>query len=929
MPPKQTFMRKRSETQSNTRTKCAPSSTSNKHTVHTTIQDSFENHNDSTLDPHSIPSTTDVVTITGNDRSYFRVSKQILQYELKLKRINVETLLDQVHLEGDEISLPTSIPSDWRLVSQDSITNDDLREGCISLFEQINSGIQLTPIEVVYASRFVEYTYLYIKNSPSSHAMLLQTVFPEEENCQTKLASALIKLVCHPSDRLRTVALSFFDVGLSKSAKKCTIAVAVTGLIPKLFEHLKPLEIPINETTIEFHRHITAIVDDFLSFSTPEDVCNHLNDHKSTLPQTPLVSEIIDPIFRPFCAYLRYLLDPPDGPIDYHFGLSLLSKMKLFKKHITEAFWPQSSFPELKQFFDELKTNMTEELASSLDLTTTAQALHRLLFRSGRDFDDPSWAETYQNILVRLSEGRQCSDLGAESFLCFLSNRPKLVEPKFWSDGSVSIDVNHSVESEFSLPSTSLGTVLTPTRPYFAAACLTLFRPISYHFRISTLWRDIECGWFAGMINALTPWQLPFTSEFIPLHKQLIDAMKIRLHLIRQVGFWDDDPKSRSKLNELYHYFHKNTKEYVVHLSLHLFAIPTQNNSNNSVILDEFFSNFFRPYHPPNMTNPFQDEVRKEMDAAALSSSSPPFLLTSELVCDLTDEEIINVVDRIVALIESDSPISDDTILRICAFHTNQLKSIYLPELFRKAGRSTEQCFHAFECLLSLPFVHIDHRHINYLLNQKPKTQQPTLDEWDDVDLTTVGMVMLTIDEEHIFFKHHLSKIITFAVDVLPQLSHCATRLSVSQLERLLTPSIDLLRKVYFHRFLPMYDERHQCETGFIHLCRLCEQRVIAECLSRMGFFSRLVSGIVDDSSSFNSKCVIDIFIRQKRYSGTAGTDKKTLRRIRRHFLEEGLQDVLDFLLVRKKDSFNIFNRIEHGMGMMPFFGANLSKDSN
>ncbi|KAK2950296.1 hypothetical protein BLNAU_14788 [Blattamonas nauphoetae] len=323
---------------------------------------------------------------------------------------------------------------------------------------------------------------------------------------------------------------------------------------------------------------------------------------------------------------------------------------------------------------------------------------------------------------------------------------------------------------------------------------------------------------------------------------------------------------------------------------------------------------------------PFRAEIRKPMDEAALSSPSLPFILTSEHVCRLTDEEIMNVVDRIVALLESDTPIDDDTILRIYAFHTSQLKCVYLPELFRKAGRSTEQYFHAFNTLISLPVDCFTLSPIKCLLNPKPHSLQPAFDEWDDVDLATVGVVMPTIPENRLSFNSVSLQLLQLTAKVLPELSHCASRLTVSQLERLITPSIDILYRFYIHRFLPIYEERQQCETGFIHLCRLCEQHVIAQALSRIGFFSRIVCGLLDDRLFNEYKSVIDIFLGQTRYSSYQKPEWKTLQRTVHHFLEEGWQDVLDFLLVRKKDSFDSFNRIKHGLGMMQFLGANFNR---
>ncbi|KAK2943937.1 hypothetical protein BLNAU_21140 [Blattamonas nauphoetae] len=300
------------------------------------------------------------------------------------------------------------------------------------------------------------------------------------------------------------------------------------------------------------------------------------------------------------------------------------------------------------------------------------------------------------------------------------------------------------------------------------------------------------------------------------------------------------------------------------------------------IILD-FLTRLFHRNDDP-VANSLRDDVRKEMDEAALSSSSPPFILTSELVCRLTDEELLNVVDRIVGLLESDSCLNDDTILRICTFLKKKLKSAYLPELFRKAGRTTERYFHAFQSLLSLHINNFNLHPINSLLIPKPDTLQPTFDEWDDVDLSTIGV-----------------------------------------LEPLLSPSIDILFKFSFQQSSLHWEDRDDRAEMFITLSELCDCHAIAQCLSRIGFFSRIVGGLLDDNLFNEYKCGLCLFLRQPRDSSNERPARETLRNTAPHFVEEGWQDVLDFLLVQKQDSFEITARIKHVTEMMDHQGANLT----
>ncbi|KAK2950273.1 hypothetical protein BLNAU_14765 [Blattamonas nauphoetae] len=824
--------------------------------------------------------------------------------------MKVETLLEQEHLEGDEITLHTSTPSDLRLVLQDSVTNDALREGYISLFEQVNTELNLTPIEVFHAVHFLEYATIHIRHHGNDRKYFITTIFPEEEECPTKLTSALIKLICHPSDKLRAAALSFFDVGIWNSRESIHIAVSKTGLLPRLFEILKPHEIPINKTTIEFHRHITSIVDHFFRSSS----WNHLRllgvKKYSSLTEKE-TSEFINPLFAPICAYFQHLVTPPACPTDFHYGLSLFSNMNIYKE-IFLYFHDAFPHPELEQFFNQLRKTMKEELASLLDLSPTSEALHQLLFGDLGETDELHWAKIFASILVQLSEGRPCSDLGLHAILLIMSHRPLGSKLLCRKDGTFSLQVDGTTDFSLELPSNTLR-ALIPTRLHCASAFLAEYKQLMRLDDDEALARDLKSGWFSNLFGSLTPSNLPFTNELFSLHTQLIRVMEHYLNKIRKYEASTEPDPSRSEPDELYHSFHKHTKDYLIHLSLHPFAMISKYNANT--ILD-FFANLFGQDFENSVTTPFRDEVRKEMDEAALSSSSPPFLLTSEFVCRLTDDEIMNVVDRIVALLESDSPLDDDTILRICAFIKTKLKSVYLPELFRKAGRTMEQYFHALNTLLSLPFDYFDLCPINSLLTPKPNTLLPTFDEWDEVDLSTVGVVLPTIDESRFSFKSSSSQLLHFAADVLPRLSHYVSRLTLPQLERLLIPSVNVLFKFTFLHDSTDWKDVLKRRAMFRRMSRLCNYPMIAQCLRRFGLFSRIVDGLLDDRTFIACVRFFDIFLNQAQKTKKQGTDRKALQRTVPLFLEAGLQDVLDSLFVNGKKKILEAKKNIRNMGM-------------
>ncbi|KAK2946126.1 hypothetical protein BLNAU_18968 [Blattamonas nauphoetae] len=832
-------------------------------------------------------STTDLITLNVADRQYIQISKQIFLYEMKRKRIGVRSLSEEARLEDSETSLPTSVTSDWRVILQDSITIEDLRQGCISLFDHVNSGMSLTPIEVNHASRFLEYTEIHIKHHSRPENHLLEAIFPEEEHCQTRLVSSLINLLSLPSDTLRTVSLAFLDVGLLNSSCTCSIAVASTGLLPQLFESLKPHEIPLNERTFEFHRHITSIVGN-LFICSPEDF-KKIGKEISPSQTKKLRSEIINPIFQPFCKYLRYLITHPVPPTDFNFAYPLLSTMKLFHKHITSGSHNYAN-QDIRSFFEDLRKTMTDELASSLVLVTTGETLCSHLFDGGRDMTPHSWAGTFGNIIDQLGEGKQCSDFGVYTFQRFLSLRPKEIKISFLPDGRFIIRIDGDVDFLKLLPSKPLCALFTPTRPHCTVAILTLIHPFTRHHDHSSLLKDLKDGWFSSVFDALTPSKLPFTSENRQLHTQLIKMMNDRSVDIQRFLLGKRHVGLRNELHELYLAFHQQTKDYIVHLSLHPKWMPL------------------------------------------LASSSPPFILTSELVRHLTDEEIIEIIDRIVALLESDSSLDDDTILRISTFHKYQLKFVYLPDLFRKAGRTKQQYFHALSSLLSLPIDHFLLRPFIFLLNPKPNTLQPTNDEWDDVDLETVGCVIPAINGNHLSFDHPSSnlnrQILKFTVAVLPQLSESASRLTPSQLARLIAPSLDIFSNFFFHQCSTQFEHLLKRESVFRQISILCEQRVIARCVGRVGFFSRVVTGLFGDRSFLESEWFLIHFFWKSRSSGIESDDRRRLRRRVHLILEEGWLDVLDTVI--DKTTQNQMNQeLSRSKGMMQFNGANLSGDSD
>ncbi|KAK2959772.1 hypothetical protein BLNAU_5261 [Blattamonas nauphoetae] len=442
---------------------------------------------------------------------------------------------ERPHLEANKIGLPTTAMSDWRLVLQDSISTDDLRQGCISLFEQVNSGQIMTQIEVIHASRFLKYSGTHMKHRGTQHNKLLETIFPETEPPHTKLTNALITLVCHPSDTLQIAALSFLDAAFSTLSKQFYVLVTTTALLPQLLERLKPHEIPLSGPTNEFHSHIISILDKFFSSSSPKYIEDHLGDQK-------LASELIDAIFQPSSIYLHYLITAPVCSSDYRSGIALLSTTRLFETDIMnndfgyifkgfESFCEEmrrtsfeslayvfnhpttkprssSNYPQMHSFLRETRTELLEELASILGLESADEA--ELCLHSDKRNRKPTyaWFKGFERLLGLVGDGRRCFDLGMLAVVDFLSNRPNQLELFFYSEDKFGLKINDTIVSSSPLDAKSLWTLFTPTQTQHAAIILTAFRRFMNHEDSVTFMKYIWNDWFPNFVNAVDPSKL-------------------------------------------------------------------------------------------------------------------------------------------------------------------------------------------------------------------------------------------------------------------------------------------------------------------------------------------------------------------------------------------------------------------------------------
>ncbi|KAK2951093.1 hypothetical protein BLNAU_13936 [Blattamonas nauphoetae] len=878
---------------------------------------SIEIINESSLDIPSITSTTDAFTVNADDRKYIQISKQILQYEVQRKRINFSTKSEHPRLENDETALAAPITSDWRLILQDSITTDDLEQGCLSLFDQINSALFLSPTEINHAIRFLQYVNMHMEHRRQPNNNLLEILFWNTQDYYTTLMSSLINLLSLPSDTLRTAALAFFDVGLRfTSSTDFRMEIVATELLPQLFLVLKPHEIPLVDTTMEFHRHLTSIVDRFFSFASPTDIRRALKDKTRA-------SEVIEPLYESFCSYLQYLIDAPVSPPDHRSGFTFLFNMTQFSSRRIDQYC-RSSSPTVKHFFREVRQKLLNDLESLFGRAPVSKVKAFIQFGALDSSAIRSLVKAFEHLLGRVSEGTKISNLAVNVVESFLSSFTRTFRLCFWSNGTFCLTRNNTIVSSSKLNSNALRTLFTPAQPHHATAALTAFNEFINHVNNVVDRNSVWKGWFPNFINAVHPSKLPFTPEFSKLHTELINLLGRRFMMIRDFGYgWGKEiPDAlRRGVDELHHEFFSQTKDYIVHLSLHPFALGSV---REDLILDYLRNDYLVPAKE-GQARVCQEEVRREMDESALSSSHPPFILTSELIHLHTPDEIIRFVDRIVALLDSDSTLDDDTILRIFAFHRKSLSRVYLPDLFRTAGRSTEQYFHALESLLTLHVNCSPRAPIECLLFSRPNTHQPTFDEWDDVDLETGLILMRVINQSSISLASDSPQsnmlLLKFVLHCLPQICHSVARLLQPQHERLVFPSISILG-TYFVQPSPSQKRSAEIrETAFIDVCKLCDERVIARCVSRAGFFSRLVANLLNHDFDA-SESLIRVIVDGGCYTSIEPEDRKTIRKTAPHFLEEGWQDALEAIFVQ--ENFETYDTKVRTSRMMQFFGTNL-----
>ncbi|KAK2954084.1 hypothetical protein BLNAU_10901 [Blattamonas nauphoetae] len=524
-----------------------------------------------------------------------------------------------------------------------------------------------------------------------------------------------------------------------------------------------------------------------------------------------------------------------------------------------------STHPILDKLCDDVENKLSEALSCLFGRANREETTRRLLFSKLGADDIQDWEKALESLLALADKGRQFSDWELQTVLLLFKNCPCDAHLVFDDDTTFTIRVKDKMVSSSTLDVRSLWVLLTPTKLHHATPLLIAAQLVSRRIDIVDRVPHFWNGWLSHFFSAVAPSKLPFTPENSSLHAQLVDVMCDVISSFEKAN-------SQVRLNPLI--VHQNmlkkyslsflslSKDYLIHLSHSAYPNHTHNKYTIDCLLDKVMRFDLRT----PTTEAFRRELKEEMISSTLASSSPHFILTAELVCPLSDCETMDVVERIVGLLDSDCSLDDDSILRICVFMNRHTVRSLLP-IFRNTGRTKEQYLHAFESFLSL---HIE------------SSKEAQIRTWDQ----------LSIDTDSEEFNKFVDN---FVLPSLQRARHCATRLTQTQLERLITPSIDCLKTYY--QFCSLYGhEEKKLEKGFKCVCSLCDQPVVARGISRIGLFSQIVDHITSGSTKTTPiQALWRLFENDERrmaddYETTRGWRRGGVMMMR----EEGLEDAMD-----------------------------------
>ncbi|KAK2940322.1 hypothetical protein BLNAU_24767 [Blattamonas nauphoetae] len=694
---------------------------------------------------------------------------------------------------------------------------------------------------------------------------------------------------------------------------------------------------------MELHSHVTSLVYYVLSFFTPKNVVDRLDDQPDQSTFLQRISNITSSLFTEIKPYLKHLFGHP-GCFPGHPGvICFISFLIMFHAYF-ETDHPESLVPEIQQMHNDIQKEMSDEFYSSLRLACPDENFECQLIDTNQ-VTDRGWAFVFARLLERVGKERPFSDLEFQWLITFLSQRPQSMKLVFKKDGTFGIKLEDNIFGSATFHARSLCSLFTPTQPHHAPPLLTSFNDFIRQIDEKDLVLYIFDGWLSNLFAAVPPSTLLFTPDFIHLHTVLIRVMENRLDKPRYFppSSHHFGPQLQSALEKSYLSFLEHSKDYFVHLSLNPFALER---TGSDTILQFLASLLKSNLHYQNPFISFQKTLIKAMDASALSSSSPPLIRTTELVRYLSEKETISIVDRIVAHIDRNTFLDDDSLLRIYIFIQRQLKIDSLPQLFQNLGRTTNQYFSALKAFLSIDvdsflprrrtnsqpqylfwyFTPEYNPPINNLFLYCPDTSR-TKSEWKEVFFETILVMMrsLKLDKRlssstakahHVNLRFVIQKSLQFA-------SPSAAHLTPTTLERWPPP-----RSREKHE--PTVTESVLWTDHHITIHTRCEHPVIAHLLCKHGFYMLLLDDLTVYGSSSTAMSVLTHLIRSYRERDENMTQKRWLENgVMMCLNEEGWQDAMDFVHFQKQDfGYRKYesNITAQSKVMMNFCGANLSR---
>ncbi|KAK2953843.1 hypothetical protein BLNAU_11246 [Blattamonas nauphoetae] len=144
---------------------------------------------------------------------------------------------------------------------------------------------------------------------------------------------------------------------------------------------------------------------------------------------------------------------------------------------------------------------------------------------------------------------------------------------------------------------------------------------------------------------------------------------------------------------------------------------------------------------------------------------------------------------------------------------------------------------------------------------------------------------------------------------------HKSGCLTPTQRETFINLSAEFIFAPFQGRHLPTTGQHEAWTNDLIRVFKVGRYPVFTEGLGKLGFFARVVNGVTDSSHDYFSMQVF-------QYCATCWEWRKNHGR--KSFEEEGWEDAMEFILIRKEKSSDYYKRDAYADSMTWVKGANL-----